>query len=91
MLSQQDFYLQGSKTFGLQIYACEGYEDLLQHTLIETSVINWNERPLLQGILPRHYTLLRNVLKDKNFEAQLYVDSTIQVLPTKKALNFQIE
>ena len=85
----KSLFLQGNQSFGLLLYACQGYEDLLEHTLINTSKINWSERPLLQGVLPRHYSLIHNVAKIKNFEAQLYVESTILILPIEQALNFE--
>ncbi|XP_065207068.1 uncharacterized protein LOC135836269 [Planococcus citri] len=80
----------GHRTFGVIPYAKEGYELQLKKVLMETKRIDWNKLPLLQGVLPRHYELMEDVVKEKGFTTSMYCDSTIQLLDPKLAADYDI-
>lgn len=72
------------------IYASEGYENELRHALLKTKVIDWDKLPLIQGILPRHYSLVDEIVQKKDLKSRVYVDTTVQLLSNEKALSYQI-
>lgn len=71
-------------------YAVEGYESELKKVPLETKKIDWNKLPLLQGVLPRHYELMEEVVKTKGFSTKVYCDSTIQLLDPELVVDYDI-
>lgn len=73
------------------LYAREGNEDLLKQVLLSTTKIPWDQLPFIEGIMPRHFSIIQDVVRRKQFEPKLYVASSVELLDRDKALNYEIK
>lgn len=78
----------GHRTFGLVLFALEGYESELKNVLLTTKKVNWNELPVLQGVMPRHFDLVGDVVNRKGFGTSTYVESSLHFLHPNLTIDY---